>query len=176
MMTQPMMEPLEFKNPAMKTILDSFVDRFSRKEKIFIRHEDIELLPLILRTTDPDEFQSLQKQDQNFFYRLLNYLKLRLEAKTDKTLFLTLREGNYVILDSWHTNYQDWEIEGKHRSPDFLFMRDRFFEAKDKIPGIKSLEDLLVVIEHLKPRELKELFGKENAQILKDMIKKIKDL
>ncbi|GMT49402.1 MAG: hypothetical protein IEMM0008_0941 [bacterium] len=171
-----MIEPIEFKNPAMKGILDSFVDRFSRKEKIFIRHEDIELLPLILRTTDPHEFQNLQKQDQNFFYRLLNYLKLRLEAKTGKTLFLTLREGNYVILDSWHANYQDWKIEGKHRSPDFLFMRDRFFEAKEKIPSIKSLEDFFVVLEHLKLCEIKELFRKEDAQILKDMIKKIKDL
>ena len=150
-----------FKNKPFQDILNNFISNYSNKNKLFIRNEEIELLTLSLLMNDQQEYLKLKLQDKLFFIKLLKYIKKELESILGRILFLTIREGKYVILDSCYSNWNDWEIESQNRKPDFLKLRDNYFYAKKKLPGIKSLEDFIVIAESLTTNEIKDIFGDE---------------
>lgn len=167
-------KPLQFNNENLYNVVEHFAGKYVTKEKLYIRNEELELLPLFLRTTDPEEFGYHKCQDHCFFQRLLCLLKDILEKKTSKLLFLTLRNGNYVILDSWHMKLKDWQIESRYRDSDFLILMELYKQACDKIPNIKSVEDFLAVADVLSDEELSSIFEKIESNDIRAIVSKYK--
>ncbi len=165
-----------FKSPGLQGVLDNFISRYSMKQKIYIHKEDLELLPMMLQTQNPSDYRREKLNDPEFFFHLLCYIKNRIEIKTGKILFLTLREGFYIIIDSWVANQEDWDIESRSRHEDFLLLKERYFEAKEKLKGIKSLEDFIIILNHLPDKDIEVYFGKENTVFLKNISQKYREL
>jgi len=169
------MEP-DFRKLAMYQTLDKFIQRQCQKAKIAIQHEDLELLSLLLKTNYPEEYIEVKSKDKSFFVHLLLFIRKELERRSGKLLFLCLRDGNYVILDSWHVKKHDWDVEARHRKPEFLHLRDLYFIAKDKVNGIKSFEDFTAIVAALSWDDLNKLFGQEDSQFLKEVVSRLGDL
>lgn len=165
---------IEFNNPNLYNVVEHFAGKYIVKDKLYIRNEELELLPLFLRTADPDEFGYHKCKDSCFFQRLLCLLKEILEKKTSKLLFLTLRNGNYVILDSWYMKWKDWDIESRYRDEDFISLKEIYKEACNKIPNIKSVEDFFAVVDALSDEELGSIFENNEQNKVREIVKKYK--
>lgn len=152
-----MFKKLEIKNPLIENIIKRFAKKEAKKEKIYIYHENLEVLLLSFSTIDFEEMIRLKKED-SFYVRLLYQIKIEIERISGKILFLALREGNRVIIDSWNASWKDWEMESQFRNQDFMFLRDYYFQAKDKFSAIKCLEDYTALINSLGIKQLKQFF------------------
>ncbi|MDH4128584.1 MAG: hypothetical protein OEV44_07530 [Spirochaetota bacterium] len=167
---------LMFSNPKFNDIINNFMKHLSQKDKINIRHEELDLLHLTIMKAAPDEYYKFKSSNKLFFLSLLKMFKICLEKKTQRLLFLTIREGHYVILDSWYANFDDWKIESKNRKPEFLTLGEKYFIAKKKLLGIKSLEDFVAVVNALTQEDLTKIYNEEDAKFLKNVIEKIYEL
>jgi hypothetical protein len=135
------------------------------------------VLLLSISTIDAAEIHELKQKEKSFFIRLLKQLKKNIEDKSDKLLFLTIREGNHVIVDSWHATYYDWEIESRSRKDEFLILRDHYFKAKEKFPTIKSIEDYISIVNMLNKKQLISFFqSQKEAKQIKHIISMVKSL
>lgn len=167
-------QAITFNNPNLYNVVGHFAKKYTLKEKLYIRYEELELIPLFLRTADTEEFNYHKTQDNCFFQRLLCLFKEILEKKTGKLLFLTIRSGNYVILDSWYMKWQDWEIESRYREKDFLELMGLYKKACNKVPNIKSVEDFFAVVGILSNEELCGIYDVKDAEPIRKLVAKYK--
>ena len=165
-----------FNRSRMYPTINNFIRQYENKNKIAIPHQDLELLPLIMKSNHTEEYVALKSRDSEFFRHLLLYIKTELENRSGKMLFLTLREGNYVILDSWHIKESDWAIEERNRGPEFMRLKEAYYLGREKLRGIKSLEDFVAVVQALNEEELENIFGAEIHEFLVRIIPEIKNL
>ncbi len=170
-------KPISFSNSRIKIVINNFVCKKAKKDKIFIHSDEIEVLLLSISSIDTEEIHNLKQKEKSFFISFLKQLKKSIEDKSGKLLFLTIREGDHIIIDSWHATYNDWEIESKSRKNDFLILRDNYFKIKEKFPAIKSIEDYISVVNMLTNKQLISFFkSQKKVNQIKRIISIVKNL